>query len=56
MQDIAARHGLSVERTRMHIDREDEAIIPSNLMSNVFPIYCPCTMFRLTLHLDTTFG
>lgn len=38
----------------MHIDLEYEAIIQSNLMSNLYPISCPGTVLLLALHLDTT--
>ena len=37
----------------MHIDLEYEAIIQSNLMSNLYPIYCSCPVPLLALHLDT---
>lgn len=40
----------------MHIDLEYEAIIQSNLMSNLYPISCPGTVLLLALHLDTTWN
>ena len=55
MRDITVINGLSIGRTiRMHIDLEYEAIIQSNLMSNVFPNYRPSSMLLLALHLDIT--